>query len=439
MRSVFVARRVWKLSVMSKGEFLLQTFLPKLVEILHKETSPECHPWWDNIIQCKLKSYMDFPDIRRSKCRHVVDWKACWNDYLRKLFREHFQLDVSPQTPPSKQDVLRICQQFDKIAHEEIWTCQMSQQVSLLLAVLAEHEEYHLEGLPDTDIWFYNYVMSSNYRRFPAFMCWVDSTSPAFEHFGCRVAWRFFVFEFLRKNPYSSAKLAREFEWKHDYPLQKIWSNYYDDIITNRATTSKVDPRRILFGRMAYLTPHQFRTNLSSTRWERMWFKNEASVENLEDLRDPMKLRTEERVGGKRINPSKRRRKLYYFTEWNRLWPQIFQLNFPHHWESREWILILAIASVHWDITGVQSETWKGAAHKHRLFWDWLETSEIAALSVICPILSRAAFRYVVLQNLGKVAEFEISEGVVWTRSILEHMWEATQSIRDDLTMSVDA
>eukprot|EP01054_Gregarina_sp_Poly1_P003524 Gregarina_sp_Poly_1__3523@NODE_2028_length_2830_cov_79_934853_g1311_i0_p1_GENE_NODE_2028_length_2830_cov_79_934853_g1311_i0NODE_2028_length_2830_cov_79_934853_g1311_i0_p1_ORF_typecomplete_len815_score99_17_NODE_2028_length_2830_cov_79_934853_g1311_i02362680 len=104
------------------------------------------------------------------------------------------------------------------------------------------------------------------------------------------------------------------------------------------------------------------------------------------------------------------------------IWPELLRVFRPAEWNSNDWVLILAVASVNWDrIT--DDIKWKNAAANCEL-WNFLSNVEKSLCHKFTSVFERAAVRYFVLRSL--LERDDTDYGAVWTKHVLQHMWERT-------------
>eukprot|EP01054_Gregarina_sp_Poly1_P011516 Gregarina_sp_Poly_1__11515@NODE_998_length_5424_cov_493_643084_g700_i0_p1_GENE_NODE_998_length_5424_cov_493_643084_g700_i0NODE_998_length_5424_cov_493_643084_g700_i0_p1_ORF_typecomplete_len645_score70_05_NODE_998_length_5424_cov_493_643084_g700_i027864720 len=430
----------------SSGVF--QSFFVPLLIALRANTPSQLTSLWNRI---EHKKQLDF---NWELLRGIRDW----DEYLSSEFWFWQSAYEPPDCPVlSQKEIASIVGKVCEITGQfEPWKCDLTRDASLFLGVLTEPG---IQGEHGLKAWTAE-IVNQLRRKMPTFLEWIESRGklfvPAnFRNYGTSVSFRYFIFEFLRRHPQVSATLSATFGWESRHPTLDMWRVWreklngdakepilkkFKDALTNSTTPKANSEQTIsmnklkLFLAMLKATSTKYWKPRIMLQWESILFKDKmcSDLDGPTPIKDviPGNYRyfSDSRPRGKyeTLNRVSAVLEDWYFS----LWPRVFKTFNPQKWDSDEWLLILAIASVSWTkITG--DRRWEAAAATHRPFWDFMSAMENKAISLRSPVLERAAFRYYALQSLSQVQSFEIEKfGSLRTSHLFKEMWDLTESIR---------
>eukprot|EP01054_Gregarina_sp_Poly1_P008129 Gregarina_sp_Poly_1__8128@NODE_469_length_8155_cov_116_696093_g381_i0_p2_GENE_NODE_469_length_8155_cov_116_696093_g381_i0NODE_469_length_8155_cov_116_696093_g381_i0_p2_ORF_typecomplete_len740_score104_16S_100/PF01023_19/8_4e03S_100/PF01023_19/2_7e02S_100/PF01023_19/0_61S_100/PF01023_19/7_1e03_NODE_469_length_8155_cov_116_696093_g381_i01322351 len=458
MRSV--VSRLSKSTIRWKRRVVLQELLGQLISLLKTNTPHDSHCWWELIGNDDISTFIKGSKEAKAVVFHLLP--ANWLSELKK--QEHFKNLIMKWQQDCSEGVFdlefateiinNISQDTKLISCQEEMGPELSKGVSLFLAILSETQKNDF------------YPMQEAYNEFTKFFNWLNrfiakcgnktKCGSIEQQFCSRVVCRYFVFEFWRQYPEQSSNLLRAYPWNSAL-LESIWHINREKMKTIKAIFNQyltglqachtlarnrtaVSGQRIpikqfrLFCKLRSLTTPSHWTTGHLARWEEILFGDKI-LENPDFLETPELLRsscsdpgTTQWVRDRFASFEIHERKLISLPGWKYVWPEILTTLRPQNYQSKEWLLILAIASVSWEITGPKNcKIWEGAAEKHRSFWNWLLSIEKKTLRTDSPIIGRAAIRYAVLQILVNFPSYKFKN--CNTEGLLEHMWKCTAQL----------
>eukprot|EP01054_Gregarina_sp_Poly1_P003574 Gregarina_sp_Poly_1__3573@NODE_2046_length_2779_cov_104_156342_g1320_i0_p1_GENE_NODE_2046_length_2779_cov_104_156342_g1320_i0NODE_2046_length_2779_cov_104_156342_g1320_i0_p1_ORF_typecomplete_len689_score90_16_NODE_2046_length_2779_cov_104_156342_g1320_i0612067 len=478
MYAVTVISRLSKPAIPWKKQVILQELLGQLVSLLREYAPHELSALWDQIQESDISTVVDDPKQTRFPISRWLSGDRFTNMQKRECFRDFFEewqeqhcstlrLRNSLETGSEGfSRELAVEQRIRLIALEEETKPELSKDVSLFLALLSETRKvgnfFPIQAACD---------------NFEDFFEWLDNFAAVEPLLCTRIISRYFVFEFLRLHPETSSGLSRACGWNSEFLLENIWGicrrkiediykrtykPIFDEYLAALLKCNQALPQHSgsegipmeqfqLFCKLRSLTETKYWSDGHRERWERILFGDKI-LENAHFVKTPELLRSEQ-DSNSTINWIRKRflskedfdRKLYALPKWEAVWPKVLEALRTEDWTSKEWLLILAIGSVDWEITGSaicestgakKLSAWKKAAVQYDPFWKKLLSIEKKALRCKAPILGRVAVRYAVLQMLVNFPSHRF--GGCNTMELLKHMWDCTESIRNKKPSSSD-
>eukprot|EP01054_Gregarina_sp_Poly1_P010790 Gregarina_sp_Poly_1__10789@NODE_82_length_15568_cov_98_251403_g70_i0_p2_GENE_NODE_82_length_15568_cov_98_251403_g70_i0NODE_82_length_15568_cov_98_251403_g70_i0_p2_ORF_typecomplete_len1018_score155_48Melibiase_2/PF16499_5/5_5e02Melibiase_2/PF16499_5/0_077_NODE_82_length_15568_cov_98_251403_g70_i03123365 len=446
-----------------------------LLDALRAGTSVKFKDVWEQMEQDSHKPFVG--------TEPAPDQNLGWDAFLNYLFGR-WQQSWSLNTMFSEEESVSIASIiYDHALYYQAWNFGWTEDISLFLSATTGVQIQGNQGLENHVLQTMNEIQ----QKFPEFLKWMDArvaesilSDP--RNYASVLACRFFMFEFLRLRPAAALHLGATLGWDTYNPPEDIWKTWQQNLMDAKKANSKflkmIVPTPVaelkefiqvrknsdittpifeackkalansnetegkiplemfqLFCDILKYTPCRSWKERIVDFWEAIMSADENFFEAISVEAQPQDFwdcSVERWLNFVRTKP--RQRDEFYKvqstigTEWSqRIWPKLLETFRPAKWNSADWLLILAVASVNWEeIT--HDQAWIDAAADLQLFWDMLSDFE----SLVFPkerssVLERAAFRYFILRSLSKRESIEFKEyGVVWTNQILQHMWEST-------------